>query len=63
MAMLFKRMRIQTPRPVAFFREPIVWVDTSRYLGVTLDNRLTCSTHIYLVRKKVSQRLGVRALS
>jgi hypothetical protein len=59
MAMLFTRRRIQTPRPVALFGEPIVWVDTARYLGVTLDRRLTWATHIVEVRKKVSQRLGV----
>jgi hypothetical protein len=36
-----------------------VWVDTARYLGVTLDKRLTWSTHVDQVRKKASQRLGV----
>jgi hypothetical protein len=59
MAMLFTRRRIQTPRPFALFGEPIVWVDTARYLVVTFDKRLTWSTHIDQVRKKVSQRLGV----
>jgi hypothetical protein len=57
--MLFTRRRIQNPRPVALFGEPIVWVDTTRYLGVTLDKRLTWSTHIDQVRRKASQRLGV----
>jgi hypothetical protein len=59
MAMLFTRRRIYTPRPVALFGEPIVWVDTARCLGVTLDKRLTWSTLIGQVRKKASQRLGV----
>jgi hypothetical protein len=59
MAMLFTRGQIQSPRPVALFGEPIVWVDTARYLGVTLDKRLTWSTYIDQVRKKASQRLGV----
>jgi hypothetical protein len=59
MAMLFTRRRIQTPRPVALFGEPIVWVDTARYLGVTFDKRLTYATHIDQVKKKASQRLGV----
>jgi hypothetical protein len=59
MAMLFTRGRIQSPRPVALFGEPVVWVDTARYLGVTLDKRLTWSTHIDQVKKKASQRLGV----
>jgi hypothetical protein len=30
MATLFTRTRIQPPRPVALFGEPIVWVDTAR---------------------------------
>jgi hypothetical protein len=46
MAMLFTRRRIQTPRPVALFGEPKVWVDTARYLEVTLDKGLTWSTYI-----------------
>jgi retron-type reverse transcriptase len=33
MEMLLTRRRIQSPRPVALFGEPIVWVDTARYLG------------------------------
>jgi hypothetical protein len=61
MAMLFTRRRIQNPRPVALFREPIVWFDTARYLGVTLDKWLTWSSHIDQVRTKSSQRLGVLA--
>jgi hypothetical protein len=59
MAMLFTRRHIQNPRPVALFDEPIVCVDTACYLGVTLDKRLTWSSHIDQVRKKASQRLGV----
>jgi hypothetical protein len=37
MAMLFTRRRIQNPRPVAPIGEPIVWVGTTRYLVVTLE--------------------------
>ena len=44
MAMLFTRRRIQTPRPVALFGEPIVWVDTARYLPAT--TRFTTSATI-----------------
>jgi hypothetical protein len=51
-----------TLRPVALFGEPIVWVNTARYQGVTLDKRLTWSTNIDHVRKKASQRLGVLGL-
>jgi hypothetical protein len=58
-AMLFTQRHIQNPRPVLLFGEPIVWVDTACYLGVTLDKRLTWSSHIDQVRKKASRRLGV----
>jgi hypothetical protein len=58
-AMLFTPSRIQNPRPVLLFLERIVWVDTDCYLGVTLDRRLTLSSHFDQIRKKASQRLGV----
>jgi len=34
------RLFIQ-PGPVTHFGDPIEWIDTTRYLGVTLDTRLT----------------------
>ena len=46
-------------RPVKLFGEPIQWVETTRYLGVTLDKRLTWSPHIVQVRKKTVQRMGM----
>jgi hypothetical protein len=49
---------IPKPRAVQLFGEPIEWVDDFRYLGVTLDKRLTWSKHIDQVRKKAAQRLG-----
>jgi hypothetical protein len=51
--------RIPQPQPLRFFSEPIEWVDTARYLGVTLDKRLTWSKHIDQVRKKAAQRLRI----
>jgi hypothetical protein len=51
--------RIQKPRAVQFLREPIQWVETARYLGVTLDTQLTWSAHVNQVGKKAAQRLGV----
>ena len=51
--------RFIQPRPVTLFEEPIQWVDTTRYLGVTLDRRLTLSTQIDQVRKKTEQRMGM----
>jgi len=47
-AIIFARAgrRFIPPRPLTLFGEPIEWVDTTRYLGVTLDTRLTWSPHI-----------------
>jgi len=59
-AILFAKAgrRIPKSRTVQLFGEPIEWVDKTRYLGVTLDKRLTWSKHIAQVRKKAAQRLG-----
>ena len=57
--MLFTRRRIQNFRPFLLFGEPIVWVDTTGYLGVTLDKRLTWSPYIDQVMENASQRLEV----
>jgi len=43
---------------LGFFGEPIRWVDTTHYLGVTLDTRLTWSPHVNQVRKSAVQRMG-----
>jgi len=53
-AIIFARAgrRFIQPRPVTFLGEPIEWVDTTRYLEVTLDKGLTWSPHIDQVRKK-----------
>jgi len=47
-AIIFVRAgrRFIQPRPVTLFGEPIKWVNTTRYLGVTLDKGLTWSPHI-----------------
>jgi hypothetical protein len=50
---------IQRPRPVQLFGERIQWVDTPRYIGVTLDTRLTWSAHVNQVGRKAAQRLDV----
>ena len=50
------------PRPVTLFGKPIQWVDTTRYLGVALDERLTWSPHIDQVRKKTAQWMGMLGL-
>ncbi len=60
-AIIFARAgrRFIQPRPVTLFGEPIKWVDTTRYLGVTLDKRLTWSPHIDQVRRRTAQRMGL----
>lgn len=60
-AMIFLKIgrRIPKPRLVQLFGKPINWADTTRYLGVTLNKRLTWSLHIDHVKKNASQRLGV----
>jgi hypothetical protein len=60
-AIIFARAgrRFIQPRPVTLFGEPINWVETTRYLGVTLDKRLTWSPHIVQVRKNTAQRMGM----
>ena len=55
--------RMPQRRTVQLFGEPIQWVDDTRYLGVTLDKRLTWSKHIDQVRKKAAQRLGTLGLN
>ena len=59
-AVIFLRAawRFTQPRPVILFGEPMKWVETTRYLGVTLGTRLTWSPHIDHVRNKTAQRQG-----
>jgi hypothetical protein len=40
-AILFTKSRNQIPRLIQFLGEPVAWVETARYLEVTLDTRLT----------------------
>ena len=60
-AIIFARAgrRFIQPRSVTLFGEPIKWVDTTRYLGVTLDKRLTWSPHIDQVSRRTAQRVGL----
>jgi hypothetical protein len=44
---------------VQFLGEPVEWVETKRFLEVTLDTQLTWSAHVNQVGKKAAQRLGV----
>jgi hypothetical protein len=60
-AIIFARagLRFIQPRSVTLFWEPIELVDTTRYLGVTIDTRLTWSPYIDHVRNMAAQRLGI----
>jgi hypothetical protein len=50
--------RIIQPRPVTLFGDKIQWVNTTSYLGVTLEKLLNWSP-IDQVRKKTAQRMGL----
>jgi hypothetical protein len=51
--------RIQKPRGAQFLGEPLQWVETARYLGMTLDTQHTWSAHASQVGKKATKRLGL----
>ena len=53
------RRRFIQPRPVTLFGESIEWVNSTRYLGVTLDRRLSWSPHIDQIRRRTAQRMGM----
>jgi hypothetical protein len=60
-AIIFTRAgrRFIQHRLVTLFVQPTKWVDTTRYLRVTLDKRFTWSPHNDQVRKKTAQRMGM----
>jgi hypothetical protein len=51
--------RIQKSRASQILGEPIKWVETARYLGVTVDTQLTWSAQVNQVGKKVAKIFGV----
>jgi hypothetical protein len=63
-AILFAKAcrRFPIPRPVRLFGEQIHWVEPPLFLGVTIDTRLTWTTHVDQVRKEAAQRMVVLAL-
>jgi hypothetical protein len=53
-------MRFIKARSVTLFGEPIQCLETTRYLGVTLEKLLLWSSHIDQVRKKTSKRMDMK---
>ena len=45
--------------PVQLFGEPMRWFDTDRYLGMTLESRLSWLAYVDQMRKKAAQTQGV----
>jgi hypothetical protein len=43
--------------PVKIFNENIVWTNETKYLGVTLDSKLTYKSHISCILRKANYRL------
>jgi len=60
-AIIFARAgrRFIQPRPLKLFGEPIEWVDTIPYLGVTVDTQLIWSPHFDQIRRRTAQRMGM----
>jgi hypothetical protein len=50
-AVLFVKSATHIQNPEQFFGEPIEWVQTAHFLGVTLDTGLTWSAHVKQVGK------------
>jgi hypothetical protein len=55
--------RIQKPILVQFMGQPIQWVETARYLRVSLDTQLPWLANVNQVGKKAAQSSGMLGLS
>jgi hypothetical protein len=55
----FRRSFVQRRPVTTVFGDPIHWVDTTRYLGITLNKWLTWSPNVYQVRKKNTPGTGL----
>jgi hypothetical protein len=51
--------RFTQPRTFTLLGEPIQWVESTRYVAVTLDKRLTWSYYIDHVKKKTVRRMDI----
>jgi hypothetical protein len=48
---------------VHFFPDPIHWLKTTLYLGVTLDTKLTQMAHVKKTERKAAKKLAYSAPS
>lgn len=54
-----KRRGIRAPAELKLNNRPIPWKDTAKYLGVTLDKRLTWGPHFSTIAQKGNMALGM----
>lgn len=57
-AVCFSRTKSYKPAPIKMLDRPIPWVNKVKYLGVTLDRKLTFRPHIKRVRNRAKFILG-----
>ena len=57
-AVLFSKRRPRAPPPLELFGERVEWTGGTKYLGVTLDRRLTWAEHTTHIQQTAIQRLG-----
>jgi hypothetical protein len=58
-AIIFAGRRYINSRSFTSFMDPIEWVSTTLYPGVSQDKRLILSPHIDQAKKQTSQRMGM----
>ena len=57
--MLFSRKTIYILPNVYFHNDTLKWIDQIKYLGVTIDNKLSFTTHLNSIKNKISRGTGI----